>query len=147
MSIATLGPRFGPEFTGYPAHMSPEDFDIWQRFFPTIRANIIDLYFDVGLGQGKVAEGPEPQPFKDMWLRLNQKRADVIVTTLKEVWIIELRFQASLNAIGRLLGYGVLWQSDPPIRDKRMQLVLVTNARDPEVEDTATKQGISYLVI
>lgn len=141
-----LGPKFGPGFNGKPARMSEEDYAIWQRWWPNVSRETLAVYFDVGVGQGRapVSGGSPGEIF--MWLRNNQKRIDVIIERLREVWIVELRFAAQSSAIGRLKMYELLWDQEAPI-GKQTQLVLVTDSEDPDVRQTAKSLGITYIVV
>lgn len=140
-----LGPRFDRSFTGRPAHMSPEDREIWSRWWPQIRHQVNAIYFDVGLGEGEPVPPNEPAAYRRMWQRNTQKRADVLITTGIFVWIVELRFQASSNTIGRLLTYKELYLDDPQL-GTNLQLYLVTNHRDKDVDRVAQLAGITYIV-
>ncbi len=138
-----LGQRFGPDFSGRPPHMAPIDAEIWRRWRPSLAAGIEALYFDVGLGLPR--ELPQVQRSEEllMWIRLNQKRADVLIEWQREVWIVELRHAASLNAVGRILGYRMLWNQDPVIA-KPLVLAIVTDRFDSDVQELAGIQGVLY---
>lgn len=141
-----LGPRFDPSYEGPPVHASPEDLGIWQRWRRGILDQAINLYFDVGLG-----EGGELPPILDpkmakMWLKNTQKRADVVVETKTEVWIVELRHYATANCVGRVLMYDLLWRTDPVI-DKPVKNFIITDSYDKEVEELSRVYGIEYDVV
>lgn len=141
-----LGNRYEPNFTGHPPRMSAEDFPIWQRWYPTIKPSARALYFDVGLGL------PDELPQSDDadqllgWIRNTQKRADAIIERDADVLLVELRFNAQLNALGRLEGYQLLLQDDNLFR-KPIIPVLVTNKSDSEVKRLAEKNRIVYEVV
>lgn len=141
-----LGPRFGADFTGFPARMSREDYEIWQRWWPTVRGDLVGLYFDVGLGLAD--DLPESDDADQLygWIRNTQKRADVVLERREQVWLVELRFGASLNAVGRLQGYRLLLQQDNPFR-KAILPYLVTNRLDSDVKATAEALGQVYVVV
>jgi hypothetical protein len=126
--------------------MSSEDFPIWSRWWPTIKQSARTLYFDVGLGL------PDELPQSDDaaqllgWIRNTQKRADVIIEREQDVLLVELRFNAQLNAIGRLEGYQLLLQDDNPFH-KPIIPILVTNKRDSEVARLAENNRITYEVV
>lgn len=138
-----LGQSFSPSYLGRPARMSSEDFDIWQRWWPLARGNAREMYFDVGLGLP--AELPPSEDAEQLlgWIRNTQKRADVLVLRPARVDVIELRFNATLNAIGRLQGYVVLLDDDNPFR-LPIRGVLVSNRRDAEVARMAELNGLGY---
>lgn len=141
-----LGTTYSPSFTGQPPHMSREDTLIWSRYWPTIRAGTLRLWFDVGLGQGRPSPAGTPENLARMWTRLNQKRADVITETPDAVHIIELRDAAQSNAVGRLQTYAMLWKEDPPI-SKPLKLDLITNTEDLDVKALCALVGINYRVM
>jgi hypothetical protein len=129
--------------------MSPRDFTIFKRFMRLIQqTENIRAYFDVGVGEGEEIHTDEKnENYARMWRRNTQKRIDVLLLFEgKEVWIIEVREEATGSAIGRLIMYRKLyWEDDPfnlPVR-----LVLVTNEYDKEVEKLALSQKIAYYVV
>lgn len=141
-----LGPRFGAGFTGRPTRMSEEDLPIWARYFPKIRPTTLALYFDVGLGLADNLPASDDAEQLLGWIKNTQKRADVILERAEDVLLIELRFNAQLNAVGRLYGYRLLLEEDNPFH-KIIIPVLVTNRRDSEVERAALALKIAYDVV
>ena len=51
---------------------------------------------------------------KKDWLRLTQKRIDVLAETVDSWIIIELRARATSSVLGRLMVYGKLWRDEQP---------------------------------
>lgn len=140
-----LGPDFPPTWNGYPTRMSEEDYRLWQRWYPAIRGQVLRMWFDVGLGKAKpIPEGTSAE-LAYMWQRNTQKRADVIIETILEIWLVELRYKAQPNAIGRLLLYLDLLEAENPW-GKPIKPILVTDQEDPEVRSSAEKRGIQYLI-
>jgi len=141
-----LGHPYPPDFAGYPTHMSTSDFHIWVAYQPTIPKTALALYFDVRLGEGRPA-GPEtPDYLRRMWRLNTQKRADVVIEFPDRWHLIELRNNAQLNAIGRLLGYQQLWKLDPP-DPRRLTIELVTDNTDADTAQLAQTQGFTYTVL
>lgn len=141
-----LGPEFPPTWSGYPPRMSEEDYQIWQRWWPTVQQFALRMWFDVGLGTGRpIPPGTSPE-LTFMWERNTQKRADVIIETTTAIWLVELRHAASLNAIGRLEGYFDLLEADNLWR-KTIAAFLVTDREDRDVRASATKRDINYVVV
>lgn len=140
-----LGPEFLPTWNGYPPRMSDEDYRIWQRWYPTIRHQVLRMWFDVGLGAGKPIPEGTTADLAFMWTRNTQKRADVIIEVAEQIWLVEIRFAAQPNAIGRLLLYLDLLEDDNPWT-KPLRAILVTDQEDPEVRRSAEIRGIQYIV-
>lgn len=141
-----LGPRLPRDFAGLPAHMSAEDYSIWDRWRRTLPGDVLGLYFDVRLGSGRAAGDVTDPALRRMWFDVTAKRADVVVELATSVWIVELREAAQSSAIGRLQMYARLWRDDPVIA-KPLGLVLVTNQSDPDVAVLAADLGVRYVVI
>ena len=141
-----LGNKYNAAWLGVPIRMSPEDYEIWQRWRPLHKSEISELYFDVGLGGGSPVPDQYDEQMRWMWLRNTQKRADVVAVMGGGVEIIELRTMASENAVGRLLCYGMLWLDDPVIVAS-LRLRLVTDDYDADVERLCRLSRIIYEVI
>lgn len=141
-----LGSKYPPNFGGHPPRMSAEDFPIWQRWFPSIRHSARALYFDVGLGLPD--DLPHSEDVNQLlgWIRNTQKRADAIIERAGDVLLVELRYNAQLNALGRLQGYQLLLEDDNPF-GKPVVPVLVTNKKDSEVARLAELHRIAYEVV
>lgn len=141
-----LKQRFQPGFTGVPPGMSREDKILWEEYRATAYEDAINVYFNAGVGGETESPKDTAQALADMWLKLTQKRIDVLIETEKEWRIIELRSLADTGAIGRLLTYKTLWEQDP-IGSKPVRLILVTDRYDQAIADTAKPLGISYVVL
>jgi hypothetical protein len=126
--------------------MSAEDFPIWLRWYPTVKPTALKLYFDVGLGLPD--ELPQTEDADQLlgWIRNTQKRADAIIERDRDILLVELRYNAQLNAIGRLQGYQLLLNDDNPF-GKPIIPILVTNKRDTEVRRVAELAQITYEVV
>lgn len=125
--------------------MSTQDYTIWQRFRRVLPSTTRGLYFNVRLGSGRDLPDDTSDHWRDRWRTLTAKRADVVIEQPDGWLLVELRENAQLNAIGRLLGYRKLWTDEPP--DARpLSLLLVTNVLDPDVRDLAADHGIGYLI-
>lgn len=145
--MITFTREYDPQqFDRKPEHISPEDYLIWLRWFPKQRARVRRMWFDVGLGEGRPSPPGASIAEQFMWLRLTQKRADVIVEYDDAIEIVELREAAQSSAIGRLLMYAELWKKEAQI-DKPLRLRLVTNVFDQDVALAAKAAGIEYEVV
>ena len=131
-------------WSGFPPHMSAEDRAIWLRWWPTVREKVQDVYYDVGLGMpDELPFEPDPVQLAG-WIYSNQKRADLVAYQTGEVWIVELRHNASANAIGRLQMYAQLWSEDP-VLPGALKLVLVSDREDSALRFLAGRLGIEFV--
>lgn len=142
-----LGTAYGKDYTGLPAHMPDTEIKIWTRWKERALENSLRVWFDVGLGPGApIPENTDPNIAK-MWKRNTQRRADVIIEYPTSVAIVEIRYNANPNVVGRLLTYRRLWLADNPIPDKPVELLVVTDILDQDTLDTCEETGVNYLVI
>lgn len=141
-----MGRRYPPSVIYNPPQMSEEDYPIYKRWAVDGLKGALAQWFDVGLGEGAGLDRPTERPLQYMWLKVTQKRADVIVEYDDHIKILEMRHQASPNAIGRVLTYSMLWLDDPVIK-KPAQIWIITNTWDPHVRRIAEQMGINYLVV
>ncbi len=141
-----LGVPFPPDWRGYPPHMSARDLVIWRQWYTTVARDVVHLYFDVGLGPGAVVPPRTEPALARMWVRLNQKRADVLLERVSDVVILELRASASASAVGRLLLYRRLYLQDA-VLGADLKLWLVTDRIDDETRAVAEESGIQVWVV
>ena len=137
-----LGPAYNPNYVGTPPHMSADDLPIWRRWRALHAHQYQAFYFDVGLGEGPPQSTALDPTHAAMWLRLTQKRADVVADDGTTWTIIELRAHAQSNAVGRLQQYEDLWHRDPP--DTRpVRLLLVSDNPDPDLTPLTSQHAIA----
>jgi len=140
-----LGEPYKVTMSRTPPGMSPEDERIWMDWKNSMLKPEYNLYFDCGLGDGVPAPKDTSPEMARMWLLNTQKRADLIVDTGKEWWIVEFRYMATSNAIGRLQMYKMLFIQDP-IKVQPVKLILVSNRFDPDLNRLANDQDIRYTI-
>lgn len=141
-----LGYEFPPEWNGRPLHMGPNDRMLWFAWFPSVRRDVERMWFDVAVGPWPYIPPLTSIVDARMWARLNQKRIDAVLERAGDLVIVELRWDASSSAIGRLLMYRDLWLQDDPVR-KPVKLWLVSNKLDPAWQATARSAGIEVLFV
>lgn len=141
-----LGIRFNPVSSIYPPGLSREDhylYSLWRQLHST---DAVGFYFNVRLGTGKDPGENCDEEGKRWWYLCTAKRADLIAEYEDRVEIIEFRYMANANAIGRLQCYKNCWEEDPTIL-KPVIMRLVTNLYDKDVETLANQLGIAYEVL
>lgn len=141
-----LGKKYKPDWMGMPPRMSKEDYEIWQRYRGEALKDALWVFYDVGLGEGSPVEGEADETMRRMWLMNTQKRADVIIQYKTHVEIVELRYSASANGVGRLLMYEMLYMR-APVLGLPVKMTLVTDRKDQEVSDLCKRYNIKYVVV
>lgn len=134
------------DWQGQPAHMSPWDFQLWRHYRKRLNDDITAVFYDVGLG-GQIINDPYlSDEMKRDWMRLTQKRLDVLLQTPDQWIIIELRRNATSSALGRLLQYKTLWIQESTGHTVPL-LRLVTNQPDRDLEYLCSLHDIAYIVL
>ena len=141
-----LGSPYALDWRGNPPHMLIPDVPVWYRFLDTYGIIFQKLYYDVLLGALRLTPQEEKDPLKRMWRQNMARRADAVVETEKEIWIIEVADDPGLRSIGQLLTYRVLWIRDPVVA-KPEKLILVGETIEKNLLDAASSYGISIYLI
>lgn len=107
-----------------PTQLLPHERRLWERFVSHPPFPLEDARFSVRLGQGIPVNPAWPKAIQRMARILTQKRADVIVTSGEDVWILEIKRRAGFSALGQLLGYGLLYVAEyDPVRSPRLGVI------------------------
>lgn len=141
-----LGDKFSLNWEGSPPGMSVEDFDIWKRYRKTVDMKALGVYFNVYLGDGKDPGESYDLMYRNFWIGKTQLRADTIILFPDRVRIIELRFRASTNVVGRMLAYKKLLEADNPFR-LPVEMEVVTNEHAWIVQELCLSLSIMYTVV
>ena len=141
-----IGKPYTIAWNGSPPHMLPPDIPVWYRWLKLYNSFIVKLYYDVLLGGPFLTEEQRADSFQRMWAYNISKRADVLIETSSEVWIIEVSQFPGIRAIGQLQVYQTLWIEDPKII-KPERLILVCETIDNDIGAAAGKFGIQVYMV
>jgi len=129
----------------YP-HMRPKEVPIWERCLKAEVLKPIRIDYDVHLGKGAPIDPAWPEWLKKVVEATSRKRADVVLETRDELWIIEVKERIGFSALGQLLGYGVLlldeWRPRKPVR-----LACVCSELSYDLEPVLEEFGIVVWVV
>jgi hypothetical protein len=139
------GEKYAPDWDGRPSHMSARDRPLWWAWWPTARRNAVAMWFDVAVGPLPYIPPKTPDDLARMWARLNRKRIDAVIQFPDWYEIVELRWDASASALGRLAMYRDLWLKEAGAPGP-VHLRLVTNRVDEAWRATAAAMGITVTV-
>jgi hypothetical protein len=116
-----------PTYRGHFEQMSLEDRLIWSRWLDH-HAHAFDCYaYNVYIGGADCDQLDLPQPVKDQWRSCTAKRIDVLGWRRGRAWIIEVRYQAGVSAVGALLVYRHLFAEHNPNLPAPALLLLTDN--------------------
>ena len=129
----------------YP-HLMPYEIPIWERFLSSPPFSLWRIEYDVHLGEGAVIDPNWPAWLVKVVRSTSKKRADVVVETDNELWILEIKVRAGFSCLGQLLGYGVLLLSEwAPTKPLRLGVVCERVAAD--IEPVLAEFGIDVFVV
>ena len=142
----TLGRPYALSWRGRPPHMLDPDIPVWWSWLDLYGYDAINLFYDVQLGGPDYTPEQLKDPLTKMWYNNLAKRADALIETDDQVWIIEVTADPGLRAIGQLQTYRALWLRDPKIA-KPETLILVSHTIEPDLLDAATMYGLLCYIV
>lgn len=135
-----------PALTGNYPHMARRDAPLWESFLRQRGAEFTGVAYDVALG-GTVPPGAdEADPTVIGWRYSTAVKIDAVLFTPDECWIVEVKPNASLSAIGQVLGYTLLSELDP-ITDLPLVPTIITDQLSQDVAYVADQLNIQIIVV
>lgn len=115
----------------YP-HMAKHDARIWERFITRYAGYFDDVAYDIALGGSEPTDPRATEAERLMWRFNTAKRIDAAARNRDEIWLVEVRPNAGLAAIGSLLGYTYLSELDK-WADRPLIMTLATDHTDNDI--------------
>ena len=118
-------------------------FNAWQN----LHIREYDYFaFNVRIGAG-VDPGPSwPQNVRQMAIDNSKKRVDAVGYQGTTPTLVEVKQRAKLNALGQIVGYGVLWPREHP-QDSQPRLLIVTDRPSADLEPICKSVGVGLEVV
>ena len=139
-------PLFPPEkLVRYP-HLMVGDVEIWERYLELHAKEWTGFRYDVRVGEGIELPKSQPEYIRGMALALTEKRIDVVGEKGNDVWIIEVKPNAMLSAVGQVLSYQVLFEDRFP-EERKPYLMIVTDRKGPDIDSLCQRFNISLVVV
>jgi hypothetical protein len=106
---AVYEPKVMPrDWRGHFPHMAKRDAVVWLRFLDTYQDAFTGFAYDLALG-GVTLEGlPLPEPDLLGWKYSTALKVDAVGFQDAAAWIIEVRPQATVSALGAALTYTLI---------------------------------------
>lgn len=127
-------------------HMFGIDLELWERFLRRHGKYYSRFDYDVRVGRGIVLPAGYPPNIAGMAKALTQKRIDAVGYHNEEVWLIEIKPDAGLSALGQLLAYKLLYTRDVGV-PKRLYLAVVTDILNPDERYLFDKNEVRYYIV
>ncbi len=138
--------KFPPrKFGNYP-NMARRDAVIWERFLDTFGADFAAFSYNVALGGQEPTGGDLTDEERQGWKYVTSVKIDAVGWKPDETWVIEVKPNAGLSAIGQALGYTLLGERDG-LTDLPIIPVVVTDNSSPDVIYVAQQLGVDVIIL
>jgi len=138
--------RFAYEVLSKYPHFNPADAVIWTRFILAYPDFGDSVNYDVCCGSG-----PDlPDSIKPEWAAnaqyLGRYKIDAVVYRGSVHYVIEVKPNAGLGALGQIISYAILYDAFDESEEKVVP-VLITNFERPDIRKIAARHGIEYYIV
>lgn len=137
---------FPPEWRGRYAHMRDVEVPLWNRFLDLYGVGFEAFEYDVRVGPASAAAAGFDVQTQAVFADLTRLRIDAVGYRRGEVWLLEVMPYAGPSAVGKLVGYGVLYAQDRQPAEP-VRLGVVTDRFTPAMGEVFRAQGIEVWVV
>lgn len=135
-----------PRFLHRYPHLINSDAYIWERFLAKFPNFFDEVAYDIHVGDG-IDPGPEFEDnIRDMAINLTKRRIDVLALRKKKIWIVELKKDPGVTAIGQLVAYKLLLEK-AGIPRRETTKCLITNRIDPDLKYVLKQEKTTYFIV
>ena len=127
------------------SRLRPEDVAIWERFIDKYPAYYESVEYDFKVGSGREYPSHFGEVIKNGATEHSRKRVDVIGYKGNEIHVIEVKPNASGNALGQVVEYTVLFREQYHGTETIVPVIL-TDITHPDTEHVAMTLGIKILI-
>lgn len=135
-----------PAITGRYPNMARHDGALWERYLKASAHLWKAVSYDVRLGGQEVTDPDATETEKYMWRVNTAERIDVVADRGSEHWVIEIRPNAKLGALGSAIGYVLLAQREPWTQLPLVPAVLTDNM-SPDTRWVADQLGVQVIIV
>jgi hypothetical protein len=134
-----------PVLTGNYPQMARRDARIWEAFLREHPLIFEEVAYNVALGGRELTGQDEDEATLRGWQYATAKKVDAVCWRRDEIWMVEVKPNASLSSIGQVLGYVILAQVDGfptlPLRP-----IVITDQVDADVAFVAETLGVQIII-
>lgn len=129
----------------YP-HMAKRDAGVWTAFLAARGAEFVWFAYDVAIG-GIVLDTPDLEPAQVLgWQYNTALKIDACGFRNREVWIIEVKPEATVSALGAAIGYSMVARREK-VFDDPLHAAIVCNYIQPDVRWCAQQLGVEVVEV
>jgi hypothetical protein len=147
MSPAVYAPVWQPvTFRGQYRHMAKRDAAVWEQFLRLYADRFAAFAYDVALG-GIALTMPEMTDEESKgWQYSTALKIDVVAREADRYWIIEVRPDVNVSALGAALTYTMLCARDQ-VFDGPLVPTIVCDFIQPDVQWACAQLGIQVFAV
>lgn len=133
-----------PTFRGHYPHLAKRDATVWERFLVKFADQFLGFTYDLALG-GRDMDFPGLDPAERLGWRYNTAlKVDAVGFTATQAWIIEVRPDATVSALGAALTYTMVAEREGAFLQTLLP-VIVCETIQPDVNWACQQLGIHVL--
>jgi hypothetical protein len=129
----------------YP-HMKPFDVAIWEKFIDENLDFFDSVDYDICIGKGADFLPDDYSTPDGRENRLYQKKIDVVGYIGEKVWIIEIKPNAGMHALGQILTYKFLTK-DILALNRQQTLAIICEKTATEMHDLFKEHKIKIITV
>ena len=133
------------QMSAYP-HMAKRDVEVWQDYLKRYAEEFLAFSYDVALG-GTSLDLPTETPASLLaWQYSTALKIDAVGWQGNQAWIIEVRPDATVSALGAALCYTLVARREA-LTDLPMVPCIVCRNIQPDVRWTCAQVGVQVVVV
>jgi len=119
-----------------------EDVEVWSRFLQSDRGRILEVWYDLHVGQAVPVPEGSPEYLKLVALGVTRKRIDVVCRVAEGYWVVEVKPYANALALGQVLNYTRLFVIEYPAAVPARP-VIVCDIADDDLRGDFSGRGVT----
>ena len=131
--------------SSYP-HMLAEDTDVWTEYLKSPIAPIKEVWYDLHVGGIPELDVGVGELEKQVAAGVMRKRIDVVAHVGGGYWVIEIKPVGSMLALGQVLAYARLFDSEYKPEGEVVPVV-ICNKVDPDLVDDFEAAGVAVIEV
>lgn len=137
---------FTPEEQTHYPHMAKRDAEIWVKYLRKHGEEFIAFSYDVALGGVALALPTETPQSLLAWKYTTALKVDAVGWMGNQCWIIEVRPDATVSALGAALCYTMVAQREELTTLPIIPCIVCSNIQ-PDVEWTCVQLGVQVVKV
>ena len=129
----------------YP-NMAKRDEQVWRKFLSIHAARFTGYAYNVAMGGTRFTHPTAQEADITAWQYKTALKIDVAAFAPGEVWIIEVKPEAQVGALGAAVAYTLVAEREQ-IFDRPLKPAIVCEYVQPDVQWVAERLGVAIVVV